>query len=163
MMVMKCIKIFKLLSAVLVLMLVQSCSDRLHTIFTDYYVSIKNEDGAASSVVDASQDNLLVTYYIYLVAPILDEDVVVNYSVEPGDGLKEGVDYKLTSASGKVTISPGITRMPVRVTFLRHEVDPQKDNTLTLKLTSCSNPSIRIGYPGPDALFSSHIVTKRNF
>ena len=37
-----------------------------------------------------------------------------------------------------------------------------KDNTLTIRLKSCSDPSIILGYPGPSKKFSQHVVTKIN-
>ena len=85
----------------------------------------------------------------------------VDYEFIPGDGLKEGVDYVPFSSSRSVTIARGVTRMPVRITYNSNVLDPAKDNTLTIKLTGCSDPSLNIGYPGPAANFSKHIVTKR--
>ncbi len=138
-----------------------SCTDRLNTVFTNYYVCIKDEYGASSSNIDASVDDLTMTYYIYLVAPTLAHPVTVDYELIPGDGLKEGVDYVPFSSSRSVTIARGVTRMPVRITYNSNVVDPAKDNTLTIKLTGCSDPSLIIGYPGPAANFSKHVVTKR--
>ena len=79
----------------------------------------------------------------------------------PGDGLKPGVDYteptKLT-----VTFSPDEYRKYFRINYLKHDVDPEKDNTLTIRIASTSDPSIILGYPGPSRKYSSHVVTKIN-
>ena len=50
----------------------------------------------------------------------------------------------------------------IRINYLKHVLDESKDNTLVIKLVSTSDPSIRIGYPGPSNRFSSHTVTKIN-
>ena len=152
---------YKIAITVLALSMMYSCNDRVETVFTDYYVCIKDENGAETSSVDASVSNLTVTYYVYLVAPVLDHNVVVNYEFIPGAGLQEGVDYTPVSSSRSVTIAKGITRMPIRVTYNKSTLDPDMDNTLTIRLTSCSNESLNLGYPGPAARFRSHTVTKR--
>ncbi len=151
----------KLFIVVLAICCLSSCSDRLDIVFTDYYVCIKDEYGAATSNISSEVDDLTMTYYIYLVSPVLDHSVTVDYEIISGDGLTEGIDYTLFTDSRSVTISRGVTRMPIRITYNSNALDPTKDNTLTIRLTSCSDPSLIIGYPGPAANYSKHIVTKR--
>lgn len=139
---------------------VSGCSDRLDLVFKDYYVCIKDENGFSTSKIGASLDNMLMSYYVNLVSPILDHDLVVEYEVIPGDGLKEGVDYELVSSSKKIRFSPGVTKMPIRINYLSNPLDEKKDNKLTITLVSCSDKSIILGYPGPDSYYRSHVVTK---
>ena len=140
--------------------LLTSCKDHLEVVFDDYYVCVKSEDGAASSTVSSAADQLVMTYYFNLVSVERDEDLTVNFDVVAGDGLKEGVDFVLPTDSRSVTFSKGIYKRPFRINFLKHTLDPSKDNTITIKITSTSDPSITIGYPGPSAKFSSHVITK---
>lgn len=153
----------KILFAIIpALALLCSCEDRLNIVFEDYYVCIKDETESASSTVKSSVDNYVATYYISLVSPILDSPLTVNYEIVVGDGLKEHVDYELQSDKNYVTIARGIWKMPVRIKYMQNPVDETKDNTITIRLTGCSDKSINIGYPGPSAKFSSHVVTKIN-
>lgn len=151
-------KIIAILSAVLFLC---SCQERAAGVFEDYFVCIMDENDSETSVIQSSSDNLTMTYYVKLVAPTLDSDLTVNFDVIPGDGLEEGVDYEVVRNARSVTIARGVVRMPVRITYLKHAVDPVKDNTVTIQLTGVSQKGINIGYPGPKALFSRHIVTKQ--
>lgn len=152
----------KILFTLVALLTLSSCSDQLNIIFTDYYVCIKDESDSATSTVKSSIDNFVATYYICLVSNILDSPLTVNYEVVPGDGLKEHVDYELQSDKNYVTIARGIWKMPVRIKYLAHPVDETKDNTLTIRITGCSEESFHLGYPGPDARFSTHVITKFN-
>jgi len=144
------------------MLLLCSCEDRLNIVFEDYYVCIKDETDSAVSTVKSSVDNYVATYYVGLVSPILDSPLTVNYEIIVGDGLKEHVDYELQSDKKYVTIARGIWKMPIRIKYLKHTVDETKDNTITIRLTGCSDESINVGYPGPSAKFSTHVVTKIN-
>lgn len=138
-----------------------SCYDHEDTIFSDYYVCIKDEGGASSGVVSRTSNNFVTTYYIYMTAPLSDHDISVTYEMEIGDGLQEGVDFRVQSTTmSPIVFEPGTTRMPVRIVWLRHELDPEADNTLTIRLTSCSE-GYAIGYPGPNHRFSAYTVTKQ--
>ncbi|MCQ2141098.1 MAG: hypothetical protein MJY83_01990 [Bacteroidales bacterium] len=150
------------ISIVAVIITLTSCEDNLHIVFTDYYVCIKDENGADKSTVKSNLDEEVYTYYVSLVAPTQDNDIVVDYEIIPGDGLKEGVDYKMQRDSRSVTMAKGVYKMPIRVVWLAHKIDPDKDNSLTIKLTGCNNSSITIGYPGPSAKYSTHKITKIN-
>lgn len=153
----------KILFAIIpALVLLCSCEDRLNIIFEDYYVCIKDETESAASTVKSSVDNYVATYYITLVSPILESPLTVYYDVVVGSGLKEHVDYELQSDKNYVTIARGIWKMPVRIKYLKNPVDETKENTITIRLKGCSDDSINIGYPGPSAKFSTHVVTKIN-
>lgn len=137
-----------------------SCSDKLDIRFEDYFVCIKDEADAETSNFTSSTEENLVTLYVHLIAPPLGETITVEYEISSGNGLVEGVDYKLMSATKKVNISNGVIKMPIRISFLPTVADSEKDNTMTVTLTKCSNPDIKIGYPGPSKRFSTHKITK---
>jgi len=150
-------RIIYILAAALLLC---GCNDNVSRVFDDYFVYIVDEYGAGTSKIEESADDLTMTYYICLVAPTLDSDVKVGFDVSCGDGLKEGVDFVLPKSSREVTISRGVARMPVRITYNRKRIDPSKDNTITIALTSVDRDGITLGYPGPAALYSTHTITK---
>ena len=102
-----------------------------------------------------------MSYFVELHAETRQSDVVVTYEVVPGDGLKEGVDYILNE-SKTVTFPKNVYRMPLRIQYMRHTVDPSKDNTLTIRLLSTNDPEVSVGYPGPSKKYSTHTVTKVN-
>ena len=78
-----------------------------------------------------------------------------------GDGLQEDVDYKVVTQQNPLVFLPGIYDAPIRVRWLKHPVDPTKDNTLTIRLTGNSK-GYNLGYPGPDHKQSEIRIEKRN-
>lgn len=90
------------------------------------------------------------------------EPVTIEYEVIAGDGLKEGVDYKIQpSTASPLTFSPGTYTMPVRVMWLKTEApDKSKDNTLTIRLSGSSIPDMVMGYPGPSHKGQTFVYTK---
>ncbi len=141
------------------LLAITSCEDKLDIIFTDYYTYVDDGSGISSMNVAASTDKFVVTTYVHLVATNFDDVVTVDYDVTCGDGLTEGVDYKLINSSKTVTFQPGIVKMPVRLELYASSLDSSKDNTITITLTGCSE-NLNLGYPGPDALFKSFVIKK---
>ena len=140
-----------------------ACSDRPDDLlFTDYFVSIQDENGAQTSRVLSSSNNFVVTYYFSLVSEELKEPLTVNFDLQVGDGLKEGKDFTLQTQSRTITFDPGVYKKPFRINYLSNPVDDSKDNTIKIVITSASDPSITIGYPGPSAKFSTHTITKHN-
>ncbi|MBQ0144868.1 MAG: hypothetical protein KBS78_06825 [Bacteroidales bacterium] len=137
-----------------------SCNDKLEIRFEDYFVCIKDEADAETSNFKASSEEDVTTLYVSLIAPPLGETLTVDYEITAGNGLVEGVDYKLLSSKKSVSIANGVTRMPIRIAFMPTPADKSKDNTLKIELKSCSMPSIKIGYPGPSKRFSTHVITK---
>ena len=140
-----------------------ACSDRPDDLlFTDFFVSIQDENGAQTSRVWSSSNNFVVTYYFSLVSEELKEPLTVNFDLQVGDGLKEGKDFTLQTQSRTITFDPGVYKKPFRINYLSNPVDDSKDNTIKIVITSASDPSITIGYPGPSAKFSTHTITKHN-
>lgn len=138
-----------------------SCKDHDDVVFGDYFVSIKDEAGMSAGIVSQTSNNFVTTYYVYMTAPLSDHDISVAYDVEVGAGLQEGVDFRIQSTTvSPLVFAPGTDRMPIRIVWLRHALDPDADNTVTLRLTSCSE-GYGIGYPGPQRKFSTYTITKQ--
>lgn len=154
----------KLLGAcVALLCALNSCSDRPDDLlFKDFFVYVVDENGLATSQILSTSDNLVITYYFNLVSETISEPLTVNFDLVVGDGLQQGVDFNLQNDVRSITFEPGIYKKPFRMNFKKHQLDPAKDNTIKIVITSTSDPNITIGYPGPSAKFSSHTITKRN-
>lgn len=153
------IKILLALSALLAL---TACSDRPDRVFRDFFVSVADETGSQTSRVLSTANNLVVTYYFNLVSEELEEPLTVYFDVVIGDGLQENVDFEFQTANRSVTFNPGIYQRPFRINYLKHEVDPSKDNTIKIVIKETSDPNITIGYPGPNHKFSTHEITIYN-
>ena len=139
-----------------------SCADQEGEWFDQPFVRIATDLGQSSTVVltDVRATN---TYYVYLSSPPIAENdsVTVGYEVIVGDGLQEDVDYKVVTQQNPLVFLPGIYDAPIRVRWLKHPVDPTKDNTLTIRLTGNSK-GYNLGYPGPDHKQSEIRIEKRN-
>ena len=155
-------RIVKLLAMAAALSGLVSCSDRPDRMFKDFFVYVKDEGGMETSRVASTSNNLVVTYYFQLVSEERTEPLTVNFDVVIGDGLSKGEDFAFQTESRSISFEPGVYRKPFRINYLKKEVDSAKDNTITLVITSTSDPDITIGYPGPSAKFSKHIITKYN-
>ena len=90
-----------------------------------------------------------------------NDSVEVSYEIIVGDGLVEDVDYKVVTTQNPLVFLPGIYDAPIRVRWLKHTVDPTKDNTLTIRLTSNSK-GYTLGFPGPGHIQSQVTIEKRN-
>lgn len=113
-----------------------------------------------SSTVNVShRANTIGSYNVYLSAPASNETVTVTYEIIVGDGLKEGVDYKLMSNDNTLTFLPGIYDMPIRIQWMANPVDSSKDNTIKIKLIS-NDKGYTIGLPGPAKNQSELTITK---
>lgn len=141
------------------LLAVSSCQDKLDIVFTDYYTYI--DDGNGSSYLEVERnDAYVITMYIHIVVPTLDDMVTVDYEVTPGNGLVEGVDYKLAASSKTIAFQPGIYKMPVRIELLKSSaLDVTKDNTITITLVG-NSAGMGLGKPGPDAKYKSFVIKK---
>ena len=154
-------KLFGALAALLCVL--SSCSDRpKDLLFQDFFVSVADETGSQSSRILSTANNLVVSYYFSLVSEARKEPLTVHFDLVVGDGLEEGKDFSLQTQARSVTFEPGVYRKPFRINYLKNPVDPSKDNTIRIIITSVSDPSLTIGYPGPSAKFSQHIITKYN-
>ena len=157
---MKAIRYILVLAA---LLMAASCSDRPDDLyFKDFFVCVQDENGVSSSRVLASSNNLVMTYYFQLVSEKRDTPLKVDFDIIVGDGLTQGVDYVLQRDIRSIEFEPGVYKKPFRINYLSHAVDPSKDNTITIKITGVSDSGVRIGYPGPNAKFSSHKIEKYN-
>ena len=99
------------------------------------------------------------TYNVYLSSPASTETVTVTYEIEVGDGLQDGRDYKILTEGNTLTFLPGIYDMPIRVQWYPNPVDPEKDNSITIRLIS-NDKGYDIGLPGPDKNQSVFTITK---
>lgn len=142
--------------------LLLSCSENDPVLFEQAFVYIQDKNGMTSSEIPWDSNDNLVTYYVYLVCPGLFGDVSVNYQLNVGDGLTEGVDFRcVNSTSNSITFPQGIYKMPIRIEWLKHELDLDKDNSLTISLVSTDNDRVIIGKPGPDRLCSNYKIIKK--
>lgn len=154
--------LLSIVSVLVALTTLTGCQDHLEIIFTDYYVYIQDEYGSGKSNISTEVDGEVYSYYVKVCSTPLEEDLDVYFEVEAGDGLTDGVDYKFQKKVYTVTIPKGKYSAPIRVIYYGNPVDPTKDNTITIRLTGTSAGSFTIGYPGPSAKYSTHVITKMN-
>lgn len=143
-----------------------SCSDRVDIIFDTPFVSVSDETELNTSmVIDKDANNLLTTLIIRLTVSnnYFKDAISVEYELIAGNGLTEGVDFKVQpSTKSPLLFEKGTYTMPVRIIWMKNpDFDPEKDNTLTLKLCGSNIPEMVYGYPGPNALRSSFVFTKK--
>lgn len=126
------------------------------TLFDEAFVAF---DTAKSSVVSINATGEFTgSYTLHYTGPKPSAPIVVNFVVTCGNGLAEGVDYKLATAGGKITFMPGIYEQVIRIDWLPHEIDESKDNTVTISLVSADG--VTLGYPGPDKLMKDLVIRK---
>ncbi len=121
------------------------------------YIHIMMNESSETTV--SSKANMIGTYNVYLSAPASEETVTVTYEIIAGDGLKEGVDYKIITQGNTLTFLPGIYDMPIRIQWFSNTLDPKKDNTLKIKLIS-NDKGYSIGLPGPNQNQSVFTIRK---
>lgn len=148
------------------LALLCSCSDRVDIIFDTPFVSVSDESELATSmIVDKDANNLLTTLVVRLTVSnnYFTDDISVEYELIEGNGIKEGIDYKVQpSTKSPLLFEKGTYTLPVRIIWMSNpDFDPEKNNTLTLKLCGSSLPEMVLGYPGPNALRSTFVFTKK--
>lgn len=126
------------------------------TLFDEAFVAF---DTAKSSVVSINATGEFTgSYTLHYTGPKPSAPIVVKFTVTCGNGLAEGVDYKVATAGGKITFMPGIYEQVIKIDWLPHEIDESKDNTVTISLVSADG--ITLGYPGPDKLMKDLIIRK---
>jgi len=113
----------------------------------------------SSSVTVSAKANTVGTYNIYFSTPATNETVTLTYEVVAGDGLKEGVDFRVLNDENSITFLPGIYDMPVRIQWMAHSLDPTKDNSVKIRLIS-NDRGYSIGFPGPAQHQSELTITK---
>lgn len=126
------------------------------TLFDEAFVAF---DTAKSSVVSINATGEFTgSYTLHYKGPKPSAPIVVNFVVTCGNGLAEGVDYKVVTAGGKITFMPGIYEQVIKIDWLPHEIDESKDNTVTISLVSADG--VTLGYPGPDKLMKDLVIRK---
>lgn len=142
--------------AVLMSIAVSAASCNKITLFDEAFVAF---DTAKSSVVSINAAGEFTgSYTLHYTGPKPSAPIVVNFVVTCGNGLAEGVDYKVATAGGKITFMPGIYEQVIKIDWLPHEIDESKDNTVTISLVSADG--VTLGYPGPDKLMKDLVIRK---
>ena len=142
--------------AMLMLIAVSAASCNKITLFDEAFVAF---DSAKSSVVSINAAGEFTgSYTLHYTGPKPSAPIVVNFVVTCGNGLAEGVDYKVATAGGKITFMPGIYEQVIKIDWLPHEIDESKDNTVTISLVSADG--VTLGYPGPDKLMKDLVIRK---
>ena len=137
-----------------------ACGDDGPDVFDQPFVRIATESGASTQVV-VSNGRSVGTYMVYLSSRPITDSLEVSYEIIVGDGLQEDVDYKVVTPQNPLVFLPGIYDAPIRIRWLKHPVDPAKDNTVSIRLTGNSK-GYTLGYPGPDHLQTEVTIEKRN-
>lgn len=123
--------------------------------FNDSFIAF---DTAKSSPVSIDAEGEFTgSYTVRYTGPKPALPIIVTFAVTSGDGLVEGVDYKVATA-GKVTFLPGVYEQTIKVDWLPHDIDTAKDNTVTISLLSANG--VTLGYPGPDSLMKNLTIRK---
>lgn len=126
------------------------------TLFDEAFVAF---DTAKSSAVSINATGEFTgSYTLHYTGPKPSAPIVVNFVVTCGNGLAEGVDYKVATAGGKITFMPGIYEQVIKIDWLPHEIDESKDNTVIISLVSADG--VTLGYPGPDKLMKDLVIRK---
>ncbi|MEF2577236.1 MAG: hypothetical protein U0M54_04660 [Bacteroidales bacterium] len=142
--------------AMLMSIVVSAASCNKITLFDEAFVAF---DTAKSSVVSINATGEFTgSYTLHYTGPKPSAPIVVNFVVTCGNGLAEGVDYKVATAGGKITFMPGIYEQVIKIDWLPHEIDESKDNTVTISLVSADG--VTLGYPGPDKLMKDLVIRK---
>ena len=124
--------------------------------FDDAFVAF---DTAKSSVVSIDAEGEFTgSYTLHYTGPKPSAPIVVSFAVTCGDGLSEGIDYKVATVGGKITFMPGIYEQTIKIDWLPHDIDETKDNTVTISLLSADG--VTLGYPGPDRLMKNLVIRK---
>ena len=142
--------------ATLMLIAVSAVSCNKITLFDEAFVAF---DTAKSSVVSINATGEFTgSYTLHYTGPKPSAPIVVNFVVTCGNGLAEGVDYKVATAGGKITFMPVIYEQVIKIDWLPHEINESKDNTVTISLVSADG--VTLGYPGPDKLMKDLLIRK---
>lgn len=142
--------------AILMSIAVSAASCNKITLFDEAFVAF---DTAKSSVVSINATGEFTgSYTLHYTGPKPSAPIVVNFVVTCGNGLAEGVDYKVATAGGKITFMPGIYEQVIKIDWIPHEIDESKDNTVTISLVSADG--VTLGYPGPDKLMKDLVIRK---
>lgn len=135
-----------------------SCGKDEHSPFDHPFLHIMSNNASSETVNYLA--NATRTYNIYLSSKPLTSNLEVQFEIIPGDGLIAGIDYEVLTPGNTILFLPGIYDMPIRIRWIANpNLDPAKDNTLTINLVSNSQ-NITMGLPGPDQLQKKFTITK---
>ena len=152
---------FRYIIAFIAAALLCGCEKHEEVFFDTPFVRIEDTGGQATMVVDHTLDNILTELRVVVSASnnFFTEPISVEYETIVGNGLQEGVDFRIqASHSSPITFAPGTYSMPIRVIWYKSKnFDKDKDNTLTIRLTGTSIPEMLLGVPGPDGKKSEFI------
>ncbi len=127
-----------------------------YVLFSDSFVAF---DTSKSSVVSVDADGEFTgSYTVHLTGEKPSSPVTVKFEVTCGDGLKEGVDYKVATSGNSITFLPGIYDNTIKIDWLPHNIDATKDNTVTISLIDAGE--VGLGMPGPDKSLKSITIRK---
>ena len=142
-------------AAVAVMFLTALSCNRIET-FSDSFIAF--DSSKSSSVTIDAEGEFTGSYAVRYTGPKPSSPISVTFSVTCGDGLAEGVDYKVATSGSKITFLPGVYDQVIKIDWLPHDIDAEKDNTVTISLVSADG--VALGYPGPDKLMKALIIRK---
>ena len=140
-------------------MQLSSCNKEELPLYDNSFVHINYNNLSRVNVNSNRKD--VVSYYIYLSSKPLEKDMLLDYSIIVGDGLKEGLDFKVLTTEFPLSFPIGIYRRPILIQWLDNTLDPTKDNTISIQLNS-NNLGLNIGFPGKDSNQSELVIQKIN-
>jgi hypothetical protein len=150
----------RILNILIMVSVLTACADQEGEWFDIPFVRIATNTGQSNTVVLSNVRNTNA-YMVYLSATPLADSLMVDFEVIAGDGLVEDVDYKVVTKTRTLKFFPGIYDMPVRIRWMPHKVDPEKDNRLIIRLVGNSK-NYTLGFPGPDRIQHEVVIEKRN-
>ncbi len=144
------------------------CEWHEDVLFDTPFASVFDNAGGSSSTIDSRFGKGVESILSELKVSIsvsedhFSEPISIEYEVIVGDGLKEGVDFRIQpSTASPLMFSPGTYTLPVRILWLKTDTpDSSKDNTLTIRLSGSSLEGMVLGYPGPARKGLSFVFTK---
>ncbi|QBQ40397.1 hypothetical protein E2P86_04210 [Sphingobacterium psychroaquaticum] len=108
----------------------------------------------SSEIRIASNRNETLNYLVYFSGKRQFDPMTLTYEVIVGNGLQEGRDFEVVTPEYSLTFAPGIVEMPIKIRWIPHAIDPEKDNSVTIKLSS-NNKGYILGLPGPNKVQAS--------
>lgn len=148
-------KFFTILSAVFLLLPAAGCQKRQQALDLPFVQFLPSTATSIDCMARRTAE-----YPVHYSGKKPTEPIEVRFSVTAGDGLREGTDYRMDTRGDRLVFLPGIYELPVRVTWLPHELDSGKDNSLTLRLEQVNREEVRLGVPGPGGKYRELKIVK---
>lgn len=154
-----------IISLMTLLALACSCQKHEEVFFDTPFATMADDKGGSAMIVDKDANNLMTEVRITLSVSSekFQEPIQISYEMIAGDGLKEGVDYKIQeSTRSPLTFKPGNYTQNIRLIWMKNaSFDPSKDGTLKFSLSGSSLDGMVLGAPGPAQYRSSYLFTKQ--